>query len=191
MIQNLPFFREMLPVVFMLGGGFLLKWVDEVGDRYNSERAYEYEMIGVLSAIVTGMGLGWVAAQTSMWGALVFGIILGVFITGKIDTVYLWLGVLVSIIGWMYWGSFSILGVWGIVWAFVVSFGVAFDEIGHEATKGVEANRVLAWFFEYRWTLRTLVIVMFIGGFVDGWNVLGIWLFDLGYLFGEKTFPYS
>ena len=171
--------------VFILSGASL-KLLDEASDRLKRQKDSRAPLLflGFLGAFSTALLFLWVSSISPFFAALYTGIILGVFIVGKVDSPFFVLGTIVYFMGLFFLRlNWPIIALWNVLLFVIFS---AIDELGHTLLENRPNSRLntplVVFFFKYRFLLKVGVLVLFFSGLLDGVAAIGLWLFDIGYV---------
>ena len=172
-------------------GGFLLKVVDWSGDLATLKESQTWlKVVAIVTACLCGFILSFVSSFESGFLIVISGVVLGALLAGKVDNLYLLLGLIVLILGWIWLGSNIPLGEISLLPIFAIAFGGLFDEMGNNLADKNVIHGLAGSFFQYRGILKILVIVLWILDMVSLWGAIGLWVFDVGYLLAELLLSY-
>ena len=150
-------------------------------DLYDIKHNLPYASIfGVVCGIASG-----VASIYSFEAAYIFlAILIGTFLAFKIDGIHHLITLIVFIV---------ILLIGGIphldmVVLLICSLAAMLDEVGHELISKFTQNKFLNLFFEYRFVMKIIIILLAIGGVFNIWLFFCFILFEASYLFGGMFF---
>ncbi|MCF0225857.1 MAG: hypothetical protein HUK28_00775 [Methanobrevibacter sp.] len=168
---------EVLAVLFVLSG-FFMKFSDDAYDVSNNK--FLASIFGIICGVVTG-----IATILSGDAACIFiGILVGNLLAFKIDGIHHIITLVVFLVIALILGipGFSIIAlVFCIVSAFV-------DEVGHDFISKKSSNKVVNLFFEYRFTMKVVILLLAIFQIFSFWIFICFILFELAYLFGEFAY---
>lgn len=158
---------EFQVLVFCVSG-VTLKLADLWGERGLKFPAYS-------SAILTASFFGWLAAQNSLNGALIFGLLLGVIVAQKVDRWNLGIGVIATVVFAILFNA-PLPSLWLIV---VVACSAALDEVGHDRNTTTDNWYVVA--FRFRPILKLVMISLGVLTWIPYHIVFDVLGFDLAY----------
>lgn len=159
----MPLTNYILLLLFALAG-IDLKLADFYGRKH----------ISYIFAVISAISMGLLISDSPSSSSIVLGIILGVSLTGKVDQPSLVMGLgltlATSIIVGFTMPNFSLLAV--------ITVTTLIDEIGHDR---ITSGNILANFFRFRMTLKTIIIILAALTQVDVIHAAGFFSFDLSY----------
>lgn len=148
--------------------GITLKLADHYGEGKKDNLQYVF-------AIISSISFGLLISSSQTSSAIIFGIIVGVFLARKIDRPNLVLGFILTLItAWVL--GFNIPSLWLLV---VVSILSLTDEICHE--KFISNIKGLACFFRFRPFLKLGIVVLAILSHIEAVYSIGFLSFDFAY----------
>ena len=166
-----------LAILFLLSG-FFMKYSDDLFDDNNDLKFAS--VFGVLCAITSAA-----ATIYSIEAAYVFiAILIGNLIAFKVDGIHhiitLALFVLICLIFGIPELSYVVLLI-----CILAALG---DEVGHELISKVTDNQFLNLFFEYRFVMKVVILLLAISGVFSIWIFLCFLSFEIAYLIAEIIF---
>ncbi len=161
-----------LACLFALSG-FFMKFSD---DAYDIGKSKEYSSIlGILCAIASA-----VATIVSADAACIFiGILIGNLLAFKVDGIHHIITLAIFAVLVLIYGTNSL----NLVVLLVCIFAALFDEIGHETIFKKTKNKFINLFFEYRFTMKVIILILAILGFFSIWIFVCFLLFEIFYEF--------
>ncbi|MBS7643310.1 hypothetical protein KEJ26_01810 [Candidatus Bathyarchaeota archaeon] len=160
--------QAVLLLTIFLAAGISLKIADITGERTNGVLSY-------LLAGISGVLFGILIAESKISSAIMFGIIVGVTASAKVDKPNLAFGLFIAIITAIKCGL-----VIPTIWLFLVVATFAFaDELGHKRYRKLKGP--LKWFFQYRCALKVTMVFLAIIAVLPPVYCVGFFLFDAGY----------
>jgi hypothetical protein len=176
-----------LPAFFLSGA--LLKFLDSVSDRLKLQNGSKKSiwLTGLLGSFSCAIIFLWVSSASYHFAALYTGIVLGVLLVGKVYSPFFLLGTVTYFIGIFLIGlAWPINALWSALFVLIFS---ALDELGHNFLENHPSfplnTPILVVFLKYRFLLKVGVLGLFVVGWLDGVAAVGLWLFDLAYVFTD------
>ena len=131
-------------------------------------------VFSVLCAITCGL-----AAISDIGAAYIFiAILIGTLLAFKVDGAHHILCLIIFIIICL---AFAIPNV-NLIVLLICVVAVLVDEIGHETISKFTTNKVLNFFFEYRFFMKIIVLILAIGGVFNIWVFIYFLLFEIAYV---------
>lgn len=156
---------------FILGAG--IKYIDDCFDEKVFSKTH-----GFVLAPLLGLFWAFIMAQHPVAATILGAIVLAVFFKGKIDNIAFTIGTLIILLALFLSGFAQFLWVPLIV----ITLAGILDEVANDwADKQAKLNRVLRWFFDYRFIMKLGVFFFaYIGTFP--WTFFFAFLvWDIGY----------
>ncbi len=168
----------MLEIPLYALSGFFMKISDDMHDKKNNI------FLGILAGILCGLFLGYLVTISIDAAYIFFGVFIGTFLAKKINCInHIITAVIFMIIVFLL--GFPIIGIGTLI---ICSIAAYIDEIGNDNKRVYEKSRILETFFEYRFALKTAILVLAIFGiiqsFYPAFKIYGI------YFLGIQTFLY-
>ncbi|OEC95237.1 MULTISPECIES: hypothetical protein [Methanobrevibacter] len=166
-----------LAILFLLSG-FFMKYSD---DLFDDKKDLKFASVfGVLCAIASAG-----ATIYSTEAAYIFiAILLGNLIALKVDGIHHIITLLLFVLLCLVFGipelSYVILLI-----CILAALG---DEVGHELISKVTDNKFLNLFFEYRFVMKVVILLLAIGGVFSIWIFLCFLSFEIAYEFAGIIF---
>ncbi|MEE1128654.1 MAG: hypothetical protein UHW99_01600 [Methanobrevibacter sp.] len=163
-----------LALLFILSG-FFMKYSDDLFD-VNHNLVFA-SILGVVCGVSSGL-----AAVYSNEAAYIFmAIAIGNILALKVDGIHHIITFIIFI---------CILLICGIpnmslVILLICILAALSDEIGHELIHKFTQNRFLNLFFEYRFVMKIVILLLAVCGVFNIWTFVCFILFELSYLFAE------
>jgi hypothetical protein len=130
-----------------------MKISDDANDRKNNK------FLGVVAAVICGISIGYLAVTNADAAVIFLSILIGTLAAWKIDclnhiiSLLIFLGIIIII-------GFPTIGILTLI----VCAGAAFlDEMGNDS-KWVARNNILYNFFQYRFTLKIIILLFAVLG---------------------------
>ena len=166
-----------LAILFMLSG-FFMKYSDDLFDEnHNIILASVFGIVcGVASAVAS---IGDVGAAY-----LFIAIIIGNLIAFKIDGIHHIITLIVFIVICLSAGIPDL----NLVILLICVVAALSDEIGHETIHKVSQNRFLNNFFEYRFLMKIIILLLAVYGIFNIWVFVCFILFEISYEFAGIVF---
>ena len=157
----------LMVVITYILAGFSLKLTDFLGENRKGYTPY-------LITLFTSFLFALLISESDYSSAIAIGIIVGVFLSGKVNTPNLIIGLILTII-------FSILLGFDFPNQIVIPISIfAFiDEIVHEKFKSQSKN--LKHFLRYRPILKIAIVLFFLLNWLPLMYFIGFFCFDLSY----------
>ena len=166
-----------LAILFLLSG-FFMKYSD---DLYDVKSDLKFASIfGVFCAIASAL-----ATSYSVEAAYIFlAILIGNFIALKVDGLHHIITLIVYLV------ISLVLGIPELSWAvLLVCILAAFsDEVGHELISKYTDNKFLNLFFEYRFVMKVVILLLAICGIFSFWIFICFISFEIAYEIGGIVF---
>ena len=168
----------MLEIPLYALSGFFMKISDDMHDKKNNMA------LGVLAGILCGTMLGYLVTISVDAAYIFFGVFIGTFLSKKVNCINHIVTALIFIIIVFLLG-FPAVGLGTLA---ICTIAAYIDEIGNDNKKIYEKSRILEIFFEYRFALKTAILILAVLGviqsFYPGFTIYGI------YFLGIPTFFY-
>ena len=159
-----------LAILFILSG-FFMKYSDDFFDENNN--LLLASVFGVLCGVMSG-----VAAVNNVGAAYIFlAIIIGNFIALKIDGIHHILTLIVFIVIVLSGGLPEV----SLAVLLICVLGALSDEIGHELIHTVSDNKFLNLFFEYRFVMKIVILLLAVCDALDIFVFILFILFEISY----------
>lgn len=158
----------MLEILIYPLSGFFMKLSDDMHDKKNNR------FLGILAGIFCGLFMGYLVTISVDATCIFFAIFIGTFLAGKINCIN---HVVTSVIfiSLAFSLGFPVLGIGTLV---ICTAAAYIDEIGNDNNKIYQKNKFLEIFFEYRFALKTAIIILALFGvinsFYSAFQVYGI-----------------
>lgn len=168
----------MLEILLYPLSGFFMKISDDMHDKKNNM------FLGILAGILCGLFLGYLVTISLDAAYIFFGVFIGTFLAKKINCINHIVTAIVFLIIVFLLG-FPAIGIGTLM---ICSIAAYIDEIGNDNKRIYRKSKILETFFEYRFTLKTAILVLAIFGiiqnFYPAFKIYGI------YFLGIQTFLY-
>jgi len=158
--------------------GFFMKISDDMHDKKNNM------FLGILAGILCGLFLGYLVTVSVDAAYIFFGVFIGTFLAKKINCInhIVTAVVFISIVFIL---GFPTIGIGTLI---ICSIAAYIDEIGNDNQKIYKKSSILKTFFEYRFALKTAILVLAVFGiiqyFYPAFKIYGI------YFLGIQTLLY-
>ena len=160
-----------LAVLFSLSG-FFMKYSDDLYD-VNHDRNLS-TILGIICAFASVA-----AALYNTDAAYIFiSILIGNLIVLKVDGIHHIVTLIVFLMVLLFAGIPDL----GLVILLICILGIISDEIGHELIPNMTENKFLNFFFEYRFVMKILVLLLALCGVFNIWIFVCFILFELSYV---------
>ena len=168
----------MLEIPLYALSGFFMKISDDMHDKKNNM------LFGVLAGILCGLLLGYLVSISVDAAYIFFGVFIGTFLSKKVNCINHIITALIFVVIVFLLG-FPAISIGTLI---ICSVAAYIDEIGNDNKKIYEKSRILEIFFEYRFALKTTILILAVFGtiqsFYPGFTIYGI------YFLGIQTFLY-
>jgi len=148
--------------------GFFMKISDDMHDKKNNK------LLGMLAGILCGVFLGYLVTFNLDAAYIFFGVFTGTFLAKKINCInHAVTAVIFLLIAFL--SDFPSIGIWTLAVCAVAAY---IDEIGNDNNRIYAKSKFLKTFFEYRFALKTVILVLallgVINSFYPGFYVHGV-----------------
>jgi hypothetical protein len=168
----------MLEIPLYALSGFFMKISDDMHDKKNNM------IFGALAGILCGLLLGYLVTISVDAAYIFFGVFIGTFLSKKVNCLNHIVTAIIFIIIVLLLG-FPAIGIGTLI---ICSIAAYIDEIGNDNKRIYEKSKILEIFFEYRFALKTAILILAIFGtihsFYPGFEIYGI------HFLGILTFLY-
>lgn len=167
----------LLTLLFILSG-FFMKYSDDLFD-VNNDLAFA-TICGVLCAVASA-----VATIYDIDAAYIFiSILIGNFLAFKVDGIHHIVTMIVFLLAVLIAGFPQL----NIIVLLVCILAALSDEVGHDLISNVTKNRFLNLFFEYRFVMKVVILILAICGIFNIWIFVCFISFEIAYLIAEIIF---
>lgn len=136
--------------------GFLMKFSDDALDEKHNT------VLGIISGVFCVLCIGYLSVHSSDAATIFLAILLGTLFSGKVDK----LGHVITLIVFLAILTYFGIPEIGFLSLILCTLCAWFDEIGNDS-KWVKRNKVLEFFFTYRFALKIAVLVLSLLGTVQ------------------------
>jgi hypothetical protein len=147
----------MLEIPLYALSGFFMKISDDMHDKKNNM------LFGALAGILCGLLLGYLVTISADAAYIFFGVFIGTFLSKKVNCINHIVTALIFIIIVLLLG-FPAIGIGTLI---ICSIAAYIDEIGNDNKRIYEKSKILKIFFEYRFALKTAILVLAIFGIIQ------------------------
>ena len=166
-----------LAILFLLSG-FFMKYSDDLFDvRHDIKLA---SIIGILCGVASAFATIYDVGAAYIFIAILIGNLLALKVDGVHHIITLIVFVLICII-------FGIPEL-SIVILLICILSALSDEVGHELISKVTDNKFLNLFFEYRFVMKVVILLLAISGIFNIWIFVCFILFEIAYEFAGIIF---
>ena len=159
-----------LAVLFILSG-LLMKFSDDLFDT-NDDLKFA-SIIGIFCALFSAM-----ATLYSIEAAYIFiGILIGNLLALKIDGIHHWITLIVYTVICLIFGIPKL----NIIILLLCIFSALADEVGHELISQVTENKFINLFFEYRFVMKVVILLLVVFGEFNILTFVCFLLFEISY----------
>lgn len=147
----------MLEILLYPLSGFFMKISDDMHDKKNNK------LLGMLAGILCGVFLGYLLTFSLDAAYIFFGVFIGTFLAKKINCInHAVTAVIFLLVAFLQ--GFPAIGIGTLAVCAVAAY---IDEIGND-NKGIyKKSRILEIFFEYRFALKTVILVLALFGVIN------------------------
>ena len=173
-------FNIILAASYALSGFFMKLSDDEYDEKSNTIWAI---LLGVICGAFTAYASSISPDAACIFIAILIGNILSLKVDGihHIATMASFL-ILFFILGLPHFTMTSILII------VICMIGAIIDEIGNDNESIYAKSRFLEYFFDYRFALKVVILLLVIAGLLDGWSFIYFLCFEIAYEIARKTF---
>jgi len=175
----------MNPIILILYSlsGFLMKLSDDVYDEKHNK------LIASIIGVFCGIAIAYLASHNLDAAYIFFGILIGSALSLKIDGIHHSITFLFFTIFFIIWGfGGTFLGSFNLITLAICIMAAFIDEIAHDNPKVYEVSNFLRVFFDYRFTMKIIILVLALFGFLDIWTFIYFIFFEIFYILGELVF---
>ena len=166
-----------LPLLFVLSG-FFMKYSDDFFDE--QDNLMMASIFGIFCAIFSA-----IATVSSADAAYIFiAILIGNLLALKVDGIHHIITLIVFLVIILACGIPELI----IVVLLVCILAALGDEIGHELISKITDNKFLNLFFEYRFVMKIVILILSVCGVLNIWIFVCFLLFEIFYLIGGIAF---
>ena len=166
-----------MAILFILSG-FFMKYSDDLFDVNNNLTFAS--ILGILCGVASGL-----ASIYNVEAAYIFiSILIGNLLVLKVDGIHH----IISLI------TFAVILLIGgipnlsIVILLICILAIISDEVGHELINNFTQNRFLNLFFEYRFVMKIVVLLLVVCGVFNIWTFFYFLMFEISYVFAGIIF---
>lgn len=134
-----------------------MKISDDMHDKKNNKQ------LGILAGILCGILIGFLVTINMDAAYIFFGVFIGTFLAKKINCINHLVTALIFLIIVFIFG-FPAVGIGTLL---ICTFAAYIDEIGNDNKNIYEKSRFLETFFEYRFALKTTILVLALFGLIS------------------------
>lgn len=160
-----------LGILFIISG-FFMKYSDDLYD-VNHELTFS-TLLGIICAIASALA----SIYSSDAAYLFISILIGNLIVLKVDGLHHIITLIVFLAILLIAGIPNL----GLVILLICILGMISDEIGHELIPKKTDDRFLNLFFEYRFVMKVVVLLLALCGVFDIWIFVCFILFEISYV---------
>ena len=147
----------MLEMLLYPLSGFFMKISDDMHDKKNNK------LLGMLAGVLCGVFLGYLVTISLDAAYIFFGVFLGTFLAKKINCInHVITAVIFISIAFLL--GFPAIGIGTLL---ICTIAAYFDEIGNDNQRIYKKSKYLEMFFEYRFALKTVILVLAIFGIIN------------------------
>ena len=159
-----------LAILFILSG-FFMKYSDDLFDE-NHNLPY-----ATLFGVLCGLASAFAAVYDVQATYIFFAIPIGNFLALKIDGIHHIVTLAVFLVIVLICGIPNM----GLVILLICILAALFDEVGHELIGKFTQNKFLNLFFEYRFVMKVVMLLLVIFGVFNIWIFVCFLLFEISY----------
>ena len=166
-----------LALLFILSG-FFMKYSDDLFDENHNLKFAS--VFGVVCGIASGL-----AAVYSPEAAYIFlAILIGNLIVLKVDGMHHIVALIVFLVILLIGGIPEL----SLVILLICILAAISDEVGHEMISNITQNKFLNLFFEYRFVMKIVLLLLAVFGVINIWIFICFILFEISYVCGGLVF---
>jgi hypothetical protein len=134
-----------------------MKISDDMHDKKNNK------LLGMLAGVLCGIFLGYLVTVSLDAAYIFFGVFIGTFLAKKINCInHAVTAIIFLIIAFLI--GFPAIGIGTLVICVIAAY---IDEIGNDNKRIYEKSRFLEIFFEYRFALKTAILILVLFGVIS------------------------
>nr|WP_295001380.1 hypothetical protein [uncultured Methanobrevibacter sp.] len=169
---------EIILAILFLISGFFMKYSDDFFDEKNNL------MFASILGLICGVACA-LATVSDVEAAYIFiAILIGNLLALKIDGIHHIITLVIFIIICLICGIPQI----SLVVLLICVLGVLADEVGHETISKLTDNVFLNLFFEYRFVMKIVILLLAVSGAFNLLTFVNFMLFEIGYTIAEIVF---
>ena len=161
--------------------GFFMKLSDDEYDEKSNKS------IAIVLGIVCGLFTAY-ACSIDLDAACIFiAILIGNILALKVDGIHHIATMTSFIIAFLFLGlqSFTYLSIITII---ICMIGAIIDEIGNDNEKIYSKSKFLEYFFDYRFTLKVVILLLVLIGLLNIWSFIYFLCFEIAYEIARVLF---
>ena len=161
--------------------GFFMKLSDDEYDEKSNKS------IAILLGIVCGLFTAY-ACSIDLDAACIFiAILVGNILALKVDGIHHIATMVSFLIAFLFLGlqSFTFLSIITII---ICMIGAIIDEIGNDNEKIYSKSKFLEYFFDYRFTLKVVILLLVLIGLLNFWSFIYFLCFEIAYEIARELF---
>lgn len=173
-------FNIVLAISYFLSG-FFMKLSDDYYDEKSDARKAIF--LGIVCGLFTAL-----ACSIDLDAACIFiAILIGNILALKVDGIHHIATMASFIIAFLLLGlqSFTLLSIATII---ICMIGAIIDELGNDNEKIYEKSKFLEYFFDYRFTLKVVILLLVLIGLLNIWSFIYFLCFEMAYEIARVLF---
>lgn len=145
------------------------------------------KIIAIILGIVCGVVTGLACSISSDASCIFIAILLGNILALKVDGTHHIAAMIAFIITWFILGfpSFTSLSIITII---ICIIGAIIDEKGNDNEKIYNESKLLMYFFDYRFTLKVVILLLALLGLLNIWTFVYFLCFEIAYEIARVLF---
>lgn len=173
-------FNLTLALSYILSGFFMKISDDEYDEKNNTTLA-------VLFGIVCGVFTALASSMSTDAACIFIAILIGNILALKVDGIHHIATMFSFLIAFVFLGlpNFSLLSVLVII---ICMIGAIIDEKGNDNERLYEKSKFLMYFFDYRFALKVVILVLALFGLLDIWTFAYFLCFEIAYEIARVLF---
>ena len=180
-------FNVSLALSYFLSGFFMKLSDDEYDEKSNKTMAI---VLGIICGLFTALACSIDLDAACIFIAILIGNILALKVDGihHIATMASFLITMASfLIAFIIFGlpSFTFLSIITII---ICMIGAIIDEIGNDNEKIYEKSKFLEYFFDYRFALKVVILLLVLIGLLNIWSFIYFLCFEIAYEIASVLF---
>lgn len=169
---------EIILAILFLISGFFMKYSDDFFDEKNN--LLFASILGLICGVACAL-----AAVSDVGAAYIFiAILIGNLLALKIDGIHHILALIIFIIICLICGIPQV----NLVVLLICVLGALVDEVGHETISSLTDNVFLNLFFEYRFVMKIVILLLAVSGAFSLLTFVDFMLFEIGYTIAGIAF---
>lgn len=179
----------MLEILLYPLSGFFMKLSDDMHDKKNNQ------FLGIIAGIFCGLSLGYLVTISTDAAYIFFAVFIGTLLAKKINCINHLLTAIIFL-GVAFLLGFPPIGIATLI---ILTLAAYIDEMGNDNTGIYKKSKFMQIFFEYRFALKTTIIVLALFGVINSlypnFQIYGVHFLQLQtvllFLFFEMSYEFA